>query len=178
MCHGCAMGGVRLATARTTVCGADFRGRAPAHPACPQGGIDHRTGGCPPGRTGSRSGRHRPAAGRHDSYLLPPPSAGRHEDPRVAPGPRAQHQPKALGRARREGFECGPGGQPRPCLSWMPGEALRRRVCETRRPLGVKAAHHHADQRRRRGVPASAYGCVFCGHWHVGPPLSMDRIED
>jgi hypothetical protein len=27
------------------------------------------------------------------------------------------------------------------------------------------------------GVLASAYGCVFCGYWHVGPALSMDTIE-
>jgi hypothetical protein len=94
-----------------------------------------------------------------------------------------------LGDVRRTGP--GPGSDPTPWVRarprwashdlgrspWTTGDALRRRVCGTRPPLGVRPAHHHADQLRRRGVLASAYGCVFCGHWHVGPALSMDTIE-
>lgn len=58
-----------------------------------------------------------------------------------------------------------------------PRKALRRRVCGSKPRLGVTAAHRLAEQRRRLGDDVSAYRCVFCRRWHVGPVPSMDTIE-
>ena len=58
--------------------------------------------------------------------------------------------------------------------SW---EELRRQLCGTKRALGVKAAHCRAEQLRHLGHVVSAYGCVFCRAWHVGPAPSMETIE-
>ena len=56
-------------------------------------------------------------------------------------------------------------------------EALRQRVCGAKPAFGVKAAHRHAEQLRRAGQDVSAYRCVFCRRWHVGPAPSMETIE-
>ncbi|HEV2808874.1 MAG TPA: hypothetical protein VGV93_00565 [Acidimicrobiales bacterium] len=64
-----------------------------------------------------------------------------------------------------------------PPLRPEPRKALRRRVCGSKPRLGVTAAHRLAEQRRRLGDDVSAYRCVFCGRWHVGPVPSMDTIE-
>lgn len=56
-------------------------------------------------------------------------------------------------------------------------EGLRQRVCGAKPAFGVKAAHRHAEQLRRAGQDVSAYRCVFCRCWHVGPVPSMETIE-
>ncbi len=147
-------------------------GQAGGSAVCPRGPFrdcavteTRSSAACPPGRTGRRSARHRRAAGHHDSHRLPPPSAGGGmTTPRVGRAT-SQQRPKALGRARREGFERGPGG--RPVLgssSWITGEALRCRVCETsdhwvsRRPITMRVAASPGVPARRTGACSAATG--------------------
>lgn len=57
-------------------------------------------------------------------------------------------------------------------------EALKRRVCGTKPAVGVKVAHRHAERLRDLGDDVSAYRCVFCRWWHVGPAPSMETIHE